>query len=60
MMLQMGPKKRGATRGRITKEDGRIIISGLLHESLNGDQLTPKAKDEIRVALDKVLDLVGV
>jgi hypothetical protein len=41
----------------MSKEDARIIACGLLHDGINADKLTQKARDEITAALDRVLSL---
>ena len=42
----------------MSKEDARIIARGLLHNGINADKLTPKAREEIRAAIATLLGLV--
>ncbi len=39
----------------MSRKDARIIACGLLHDGINADKLTPKARDEIRAALEVLL-----
>lgn len=39
----------------MSKEDARIIACGLLHDGINADKLSPKAREEIRAALERLL-----
>lgn len=41
----------------MTKEDAATISRGLLHDGINADRLTPKARAEIRAAIEIVLRL---
>lgn len=42
----------------MNKEDARVIACGLLHDGLDARKLTPKARDEIRAAITRLLELV--
>ena len=41
----------------MSKEDARIIACGLLHDGLNADRLSSKARQEIKAAIERLLDL---
>jgi hypothetical protein len=41
----------------MSREDARIIACGLLHDGIDADKLTPKARQEIRTALERLLAL---
>ena len=41
----------------MSQEDARIIACGLLHDGINADKLTPKAREEIRAAIERLLSL---
>lgn len=42
----------------MSKEDARIIACGLLHDGLDACTLSPKARDEIKAAITRLLKLV--
>lgn len=42
----------------MSKEDARVIACGLLHDGLDDRKLTPKARDEIKAAITRLLELV--
>jgi hypothetical protein len=56
-MVEQRERTAKFTRGFLPKEDARAIICGLIPDGLNVEHLTPKARQEIRAALDRVLDL---
>lgn len=41
----------------MSKEDARVIACGLLHDGLDARRLTPKARDEIKAAITRLLEL---
>ena len=41
----------------ITRQDARIILSGLLHDDMDVRKLTASARSEIRAAAERVLAL---
>lgn len=41
----------------MSRENAKIFVSGLIHDGLNVDKLTPKARQEIRAALELILSL---
>jgi hypothetical protein len=41
----------------MSKEDAQVIVCGLLHDGINADKLTSKARHEIRSALERILAL---
>lgn len=41
----------------MSKEDARVIACGLLHDGIDADKLTPRARQEIRAALERLLSL---
>jgi hypothetical protein len=43
----------------MSKEDARIIACGLLHDGLDADKLSDKARQEIRAAIIRLLDLAS-
>lgn len=42
----------------MSKEDAKIIACGLLHDGIRPDRLTDKAREEIRMAIERLLSLV--
>jgi hypothetical protein len=44
----------------ISKEDARIIACGLLHDGINADKLSPKARKEIRAAIERLLAVAAL
>lgn len=42
---------------RLTREDARVIFAGLVHDAIDARKLTTAARDEIRAALDKLLEI---
>lgn len=44
----------------MSKEDARVIACGLLHDGLDARRLTPKARDEIKAAIERLLKLAPV
>lgn len=43
----------------MSRETARILVSGLIHDGLNADKLTPKARQEIRAAIELILSLTN-
>lgn len=43
----------------MTRQQARTIACGLLHDGIQADKLSPKARGEIRAALDVILKLAG-
>lgn len=41
----------------MTKRDARIIACGLLHDGINADKLSSKARDQIRAAIERLIAL---
>ena len=39
----------------MSQEDARIIACGLLHDGINADKLSEKAKAEIRLAIETLI-----
>jgi hypothetical protein len=46
------------TRNTLSKEDAAVIVRGLLHSDLRAVKLSDKARDELRAALEKILEVV--
>jgi hypothetical protein len=44
---------------KIARSDARILACGLLADGLDVNRLTPEGRQELRRALDKVLELAG-
>lgn len=43
----------------MSQEDARIIACGLLHDGINADKLSDKAKAEIRRAIETLIALTS-
>ncbi len=43
----------------MTRQQARTIACGLLHDGIRADKLSPKARAEVRAALDVILKLAG-
>jgi hypothetical protein len=43
----------------MSKEDARVIACGLLHDGINADKLSPKARTEIKAAIERLLALTN-
>lgn len=41
----------------MTRTDARILMCGLIPDGFNAARLTPKGRDEVRAAIDKLLEL---
>ena len=41
----------------MSREDARVIACGLLHDGLNTDNLSFKARQEIKAAIERLLGL---
>lgn len=41
----------------MSKEDARVIACGLLHDGINADKLSPKARTEIKAAIERLIAL---
>lgn len=44
----------------MTRDDARTIAAGLLADGLDPSKLTPAGRQELRAAIDRLLDLAGV
>lgn len=44
----------------MTREDATIITCGLLHDGIDVDKLSRKARDEIRAAIERLLALAAL
>ena len=53
------PEGMGRPVSRLTREDARVIFAGLVHDAIDARKLTPAARDEIRAALDKLLEITA-
>lgn len=45
---------------KLARSDARILVYGLLADGLEVENLTPKGRQELARALDKILDLCDV
>ena len=43
----------------MSSEDARVIFSGLIHDGIQPSRLSPKARQEIRDAIDRLIALAG-
>lgn len=41
----------------LTKNDARVIVGGLLHVDLRAEHLSDRARDQIKAALEKILEV---
>ena len=44
----------------MSREDARIIFAGLIHDGINANGLSAKARAEIEAALDKLIEVTNV
>jgi hypothetical protein len=44
----------------MSKEDARIIACGLLHDGLDASKLSSKARQQIKAAIERLLDLARI